>query len=113
MTTVDAMGSRCPDCGDVKRLGPDGRCAWRAGCEHRQMVEDARLAELDRMLAPVPAEDWRSRNEVSYVGEAPNDFSMFAEEFAQIEWLAGGRVWWENGQWYEETWGDEGPPPTS
>lgn len=42
----------CPSCGETRRLGPDGYCRWRDGCEHRRMVSAARQAELDRILEP-------------------------------------------------------------
>lgn len=42
---------RCHECGEPGRL-IGGVCAWRAGCEHRQMVTEARMADLDRFLGP-------------------------------------------------------------
>lgn len=55
MTTVGPVDKpRCQLCGDTRQLDSDGVCAWRFGCEHRQMVEAARMADLDRFLAGRP-----------------------------------------------------------
>lgn len=43
---------RCHECDARTRLTPSGVCVWRAGCEHRQLVAEARIAELDRFLDP-------------------------------------------------------------
>lgn len=47
---------RCPLCGDTRRLNDDGVCAWSGGCEHRQMVERERMADLDAFLATRPVD---------------------------------------------------------
>lgn len=51
------MTGTCAACGGVARLGPDGVCAWQAGCEHRQAqaeaIErtiDAQVERLDGMV---------------------------------------------------------------
>lgn len=41
----------CRDCGDTRRVGPEGVCTWRAGCEHRQRRQAARRAQLEHDLA--------------------------------------------------------------
>lgn len=37
------MSARCSECGDTRKLTPDGVCEWRAGCEHRVRVREARF----------------------------------------------------------------------
>lgn len=48
------MTGRCVDCGDVRRLDEDGRCEWRAGCQHRVLQRRVRehrvLAETARVV---------------------------------------------------------------
>jgi hypothetical protein len=49
-----------PICGATTKLGPDGACLWRAGCEHRAMQAEARSARAkaddDGFLALLDAE---------------------------------------------------------
>lgn len=42
---------RCRECGDTKPLNRSGVCSWRHGCEHRQMVHEARMGQLTAALA--------------------------------------------------------------
>jgi hypothetical protein len=49
---------RCSECHDTKPLNDLGVCAWRHGCEHRQMVAQARLLrEVEEIIED--AAEWR------------------------------------------------------
>lgn len=53
---------QCPMCGDRKRQNKAGVCAWRAGCEHRVMRQQASerrvVEEAERIVASASHRSW-------------------------------------------------------
>lgn len=91
---------RCPICGEARRLGPDGICRWRAGCEHRALVAEARAADLERelqhILEPEPDRrfEWRS---LEYPEEGWPVGSW--QEQAWSAWIALPEQWPDDDEW--------------
>lgn len=48
---MGAMTGVCPLCGSESRLGADGVCAYRGGCEHRQAQAEAMERRIDAGVA--------------------------------------------------------------
>lgn len=72
----------CPICGEARRLGI---CRWRAGCEHRALVAEARAADLER--------------ELRHIFPEPGPDRRF--EWRSLEYPEEG---WPVGSWQEQAW---------
>lgn len=85
------MTDVCRACGASARLGPDGVCAWAAGCEHRQLQAEASTARIEAAVdAWTGASEQRLTDQPIIPRSALDPYDADLRAFHERAWEAHG-----------------------